>query len=136
MNKNIILVLSLACFFMSGFIENGFGATADEDGCIYNIPERCIGMKAERRGDKLLVTVTEKCGHKIYVKTCVRKKKGSKYGESDCGVNSIRPYKSSVFSGFSAHSSNEYQVNWLGFSKPHSQWVCSHKIDDWSKDPW
>lgn len=131
-----ITLYKLSLFSLASFciITNAFADysnSLDKKGCWDGLINgySCVNSEAEwskHSKGKIISKYTNKCNHRLYVKTCNERNSGT----WDCGASGIQPGSTKSWS--TSNASGRYEYSAIGSTKPSADWVCADRASSWN----
>lgn len=129
--KSMRTFVSLLGFLICTTAIADHSSSVDSDGC-WDAKNRsggsCISTSSrwsKYTDDKLIVTYTNECSHRIYITKCNERNNGS----WDCGSGGISPGNSTNWN--TGDASGAYEWVTVGSDRGSKDWVCAGKHPDW-----
>ncbi|WP_341501267.1 hypothetical protein [Gallaecimonas sp. GXIMD4217] len=122
-----LLVTTTALLLSAATTAATYTVSPDEDSC-WDPPNWCVEAQAnwsEHTQGKLVVTYTNVCQHRVYLRKCNARKDGTE----DCGAGGLSGGRSTKWS--TTNASGEYNYNFVGVLNGSKDWVCTGKVPNW-----
>ncbi|WP_373490872.1 hypothetical protein [Parasphingorhabdus sp.] len=127
MNQTVLKMVLIAS--VAGMSSDIAIAQSNDSGCWSGKTSNgsnCVVSSASRKGERFIVTYTNQCSERVYVRAC-----SARIGQSpDCGSRGIAARGQWNWSSFQATGRYRYGV--IGSSVASQDWVCSGKVSNWN----